>query len=71
MLSDKQDFELDLILEKCRSFEVSSFATCWGDRGLSTLKSLLEPGTKEGFGADEDDMTVDASSIPILNIEKA
>ena len=28
-------------------------------------------GTKEGFGADVDDMTVDASSIPILNHEKA
>ena len=39
---------------------------CWGDRGLSASKSLLEPGTKEGFGTDEDDMTGDASSIPIL-----
>ena len=49
---------------KCGRFETFSFAICCRDK-------LPVSGTKEGFGADADDMTVDASSIPILNQEKA
>ena len=49
---------------KCGRFETFSFAICYQDK-------LPLSGTKEGFGADADDMTVYASSIPILNHEMA
>ena len=56
---------------KCGRFETLSFASCCRDRGSSTSYSLPVSGTKEGVGADANAMTVDASSIPTLDYEKA